>query len=88
MRTTCIYIWRTGGLNGYGTGIPISEQSSRRLAKQFRLNSRELEILRRGDEIVLRERPGAMVRAFDLLASVPDDLEIAQRNKARPQKRI
>jgi len=38
-----------------------------RLPKQFRLNSQEVEIFRRGDEIVLRERGGTMARAFDLL---------------------
>lgn len=58
-----------------------------RLPKQFRLKSKEVEIFRRGDEIVLRERAGDMARAFDLLAGLPDDLEIAGRGKDRPQKR-
>jgi antitoxin VapB len=54
-----------------------------RLPKQFRLTSKEVEILRRGDEIVLREKVGNMVRAFDLLA----DVVIADREKDRPQRR-
>jgi antitoxin VapB len=58
-----------------------------RLPKQFRLKSKEVEIFRRGDEIILREKDGTMVRAFDLLASLPDDLEIVEREKDRPQKR-
>jgi antitoxin VapB len=58
-----------------------------RLPKQFRLNSKEVEIFRRGDEIVLRERDGTMVRAFDLLASLPDDLVIVGREKDLPQRR-
>jgi antitoxin VapB len=58
-----------------------------RLPKQFRLKSEEVEIFRRGDEIVLREKNGNMVRAFDLLAGLPDDLELAGRDKDRPQKR-
>jgi antitoxin VapB len=58
-----------------------------RLPKQFRLESKEVEIFRRGDEIVLREKDGTMVRAFDLLAGLPDDLEVAGREKDRPQKR-
>jgi len=58
-----------------------------RLPKQFRLGSKDVEIFRRGDEIVLREKDGAMVRAFDLLAGLPDDLEVAGREKDRPQKR-
>jgi antitoxin VapB len=57
-----------------------------RLPKQFRLKSKEVEIFRRGDEIVLREKDGDMVRAFDLLAGLPDDLAIALE-KDQPQKR-
>jgi antitoxin VapB len=58
-----------------------------RLPKQFRLKSKEVEIFRRGDEIVLREKKGTMLRAFELLASLPDDLSIPGREKDRPQKR-
>jgi antitoxin VapB len=58
-----------------------------RLPKQFRLKSEEVEIFRRGDEIVLREKAGNMVRAFDLLAGLPDDFELPGREKDRPQKR-
>jgi antitoxin VapB len=42
-----------------------------RLPKQFHFKSKEVEIFRRGDEIVLREKSGTMTRAFDLLASLP-----------------
>lgn len=58
-----------------------------RLPKQFRLKSKEVEIFRRGDEIVLREKKGGMARAFDLLAGMPDDFEIPGRSHDRPQKR-
>jgi antitoxin VapB len=57
-----------------------------RLPKQFRLKTKEVEIFRRGDEIVLREKAGTMERAFDLLADLPDDLVVARR-KDQPQKR-
>jgi len=57
------------------------------LPKQFRLKSKEVEIFRRGDEIVLREKDGTMVRAFDLLAGLPDELEVRGRRKDPPQKR-
>ena len=47
-----------------------------RLPKEFRLKGPEVEIFRRGDEIVLREREGGMARAFELIASLPiDDLD-------------
>jgi antitoxin VapB len=58
-----------------------------RLPKQFRLKSKEVEIFRRGDEIVLREKDGTMVRAFDLLAGLPDDLDVSGREDDQPQKR-
>jgi antitoxin VapB len=58
-----------------------------RLPKQFRLKSKEVEIFRRGEEIVLREKGGSMMRAFDLLAGLPDDFAIPGRGKDRPQKR-
>lgn len=58
-----------------------------RLPKQFRLKSKEVEIFRRGDEIILREKDGNMVRAFDLLADLPDDLVMVARAKDQPQKR-
>jgi antitoxin VapB len=58
-----------------------------RLPKQFRFKSTEVEIFRRGDEIVLREKSGNMGRAFDLLAGLPEDFEISGREKDRPQKR-
>jgi antitoxin VapB len=46
-----------------------------------------VEIFRRGDEIVLREKDGTMVRAFDLLAGLPDDVVVVAREKDQPQKR-
>ncbi|HET8925403.1 MAG TPA: type II toxin-antitoxin system VapB family antitoxin [Candidatus Acidoferrum sp.] len=58
-----------------------------RLPKQFRLKSKEVEISRRGDEIVLREKIGTMGRAFDLLAALPEDLILPGREKDKPQKR-
>jgi antitoxin VapB len=58
-----------------------------RLPKQFRFKSAEVEIFRRGDEIVLREKDGDMARAFDLLASLPEDMGLPGRKDNPPQKR-
>jgi antitoxin VapB len=57
------------------------------LPKEFRVSGKELEIFRRGDEIILREKKGAMRRAFELLAAVPSELITAGRKNDRPQKR-
>ncbi len=59
-----------------------------KLPKEFRVSSKELEIFRRGDEIILREKKGVMLRAFELLAGLPDDLTLAGRENDGPQKRI
>jgi antitoxin VapB len=55
------------------------------LPKQFRLKSKEVEIFRRGDEIVLKEKPATLAKAFHLIASLPDDLE--RPKDGPPQKR-
>ncbi len=44
-----------------------------RLSKQFRLKGAVVEIFRRGDEIVLREKSSGMARAFELIAGSPED---------------
>ena len=54
-----------------------------RLPKQFRLSSTKVEIFRRGDEIVLRERPQNLARAFELLCALPK----LEREEAPAQER-
>ncbi len=58
-----------------------------RLPKEFRLRSKEVEIFRRGDEIVLRERGKGLARAFEILANLPDDFLPAGRKDTPPQSR-
>ncbi len=59
-----------------------------RLPKEFRFRSKEVEIFRRGDEVVLREKLKGMERAFWLLASLPIDVDaIEHARKEAPQKR-
>ena len=57
-----------------------------RLPREFRVEAKELEILRRGDEIVLREPAKGLSRAFEILAGLPDDFMTA-RDDAPPQDR-
>jgi antitoxin VapB len=58
-----------------------------RLPKQFRVKSKELEIEKRGNAIILREKPVGMERAFPLIASFPEEILRIRRGKDRPQKR-
>ena len=45
-----------------------------RLPKEFRFESGEVEIFRRGDEVVLREKRRNLAEAFDRLTELPDDM--------------
>jgi antitoxin VapB len=45
-----------------------------RLPKEFRFDSSEVEIFRRGDEVVLREKRRNLAAAFDALADLPEDM--------------
>jgi len=57
-----------------------------RLPKEFRFHSKEVEIVRRGDEVILRERSKGMVRAFELIASLPIE-DLADERDIPPQER-
>lgn len=58
-----------------------------RLPKQYRFRSAEVEIFRRGDEVVLRERARGLAAAFDALAAMPEDFFAEGRVDPPPQKR-
>lgn len=61
-----------------------------RLPKEFRLKGPEVEITRRGDEIVLREKSGpkrGLVEAFEILASMPDEAFENIKETRPPEKR-
>lgn len=58
-----------------------------RLPKEFRLDVDQVEIFRRGDEIVLRPRPESAVAIFDALADLPADFMAEGRNDTPPQER-
>ncbi|RJF88506.1 AbrB/MazE/SpoVT family DNA-binding domain-containing protein [Oleomonas cavernae] len=58
-----------------------------RLPKQFRLEASEVEIFRRGDEIVLRALPSDMAHVFDLIAELPEDMFADERVDPPPQSR-
>lgn len=59
-----------------------------RLPKAFRFDTREVEIFRRGDEIVLREkRKQSLADAFDGLADLPEDMWADVRDDRAPEER-
>jgi antitoxin VapB len=61
-----------------------------RLPKEFRLKGPEVEISRRGNEIVLREKPShrrGLADILDILADMPEDALRDIKDKRPPQKR-
>jgi antitoxin VapB len=59
-----------------------------RLPKEFRLRGKEVDIFRRGDELVLREKSKGMERAFEIIANLPIDVDaVEELSKELPQER-
>ena len=57
-----------------------------RLPDEFKFEGQEVEIFRRGDEVVLREKRKGMARVFELITSLSDDF-LEDRNDTPPQER-
>jgi antitoxin VapB len=58
-----------------------------RLPKDFRFDVDQVEIFRRGDEVVLRPVAVSAAAIFDALAGLPDDFMPDGRNDTPPQER-
>ncbi len=58
-----------------------------RLPKEFQFDVEEVEIFRRGEEVVLRKVALNLAAAFELLAGLPDDFMQGGREDAPPQQR-
>lgn len=58
-----------------------------RLPKEFRFDVEQVEIFRRGDEIVLRAVPSTAEGILDILAQLPDDFMADGREDLPPQER-
>jgi antitoxin VapB len=57
------------------------------LPKEFQIDAEEVEIFRRGEEIVLRKKAENLARAFELFANLPPDAISDERHDPPPQKR-
>ena len=58
-----------------------------RIPREFQFDTDEVEIERRGDEIVLRPPIRNLRGAFDALAAMPDDFFAEGRQDLPPQSR-
>jgi antitoxin VapB len=58
-----------------------------RIPRKFRLRSQQVEISKRGNEIVLRERPANLSSAFELLTGLSPDFFEGGRRQPKLDKR-
>lgn len=58
-----------------------------RLPKEFRFKSKDVEILQRGDEVVLREKRYKPADALAVFANFPADFLADGRDDSLPQER-
>lgn len=58
-----------------------------RLPKEMRFDTSEVEIFKRGNEVVLREKTRSLSDAFTLLGQMPDDFMVEGRQDDKPQAR-
>ncbi len=58
-----------------------------RLPKELQFDVSEVEIFRRGDEIVLRKKPQNLTRVFELLSDMSEDFMENGRRQPSMQKR-
>ena len=57
-----------------------------RLPDEFRFHGEEVEIFRRGDEVILREKSKGLERAFEIIANLPIE-DLAEERDEPPQER-
>lgn len=58
-----------------------------RIPKEFHIMSDEVEIFRRNNELVIREKPKNLARAFKLMTQMPEDFFADGRKDTPPQTR-
>lgn len=58
-----------------------------RIPKEFQFDADEIEIFRRGDEVVLRQKPDNLADVMDIFASFSDDFMAEKRIDPPPEDR-
>lgn len=58
-----------------------------RIPKEFRFDATEVQIFKRGDEVVLKPKPQNLGVAFKLLSAMPEDFMVEGRDDAEAQDR-
>jgi antitoxin VapB len=79
----------TEGINLMKTAKIFKSGNSQavRLPKELQFDVSEVEIFRRGDEIVLRKKPQNLTRVFELLTNMSEDFMENGRRQPSVQER-
>jgi antitoxin VapB len=58
-----------------------------RIPREFQIDATEVEIFRRGDELILRKKQDNLLDVLDIFAAMPADFMEDGRNDPPPQER-
>ena len=58
-----------------------------RIPREFQLDVSEVEIFRRGNELILRKKKENLLHVLDIFAAMPDDFMEEGRSDPPPQRR-
>ena len=58
-----------------------------RIPKKYHIHSHTVEIFKRNNELIIREVPDNLTRAFELMTQMPTDFFSAGREDDLPQER-
>lgn len=58
-----------------------------RIPKEFQFMSEEVEIFKRNHDVIIREKPKNLARAFKILTQIPEDFFIDGRQDLKSQDR-
>ena len=82
-----LHVYISGGGMSVTKVFRSGNSQAVRIPREFQFDTAEVEIERRGDEIVLRAPRRSLRSAFDALASMPDDFFAAGRDDSPAQAR-
>ena len=67
--------------------IQAGDHQTIELPQEFHFDSDEVEVFRRGNEVILRQKPKNAATIFDLLSILPEDFMSDGRSDEEPQSR-
>jgi len=81
------YIINGGGIMNTAKIFKSGNSQAVRLPKEFQFDTSEVQIFRRGNEIVLTNKPQNLSRVFELLTELSDDFMENGRQQPAIQER-